>query len=188
MSRHSRVIGEALLLLLGVRMHAAQQPPNQVASSIQEFEKRLQEYQKLRKTAKSELPRLKPTNSPEVITHHEHRLAHDIRKARSQARQGEIFTPEVSEEFRKLIAAAMQGPQKARIKESLGSAEPATRHPLRVNETYPSNIPLQSTPPTLLLNLPTLPPELDYRVISHDLVLRDIEANLIVDFIPNAVP
>ena len=71
--------------------------------------------------------------------------------------------------------------------ESLRRSEPV-RIPLRVNDTYPEKLPLQTTPPTLLLNLPKLPEELDYRVVGNNLVLRDVEANLIVDFIPQAIP
>jgi hypothetical protein len=37
------------------------------------------------------------------------------------------------------------------------------------------------------MNLPPLPAELEYRVVGHSLILRDIEANLIVDFIVNAI-
>jgi len=82
---------------------------------------------------------------------------------------------------------AMQGGDSARIKSSLKSAEPVKLR-LEVNGAYPDNLPLQSTPPTLLLNLPALPQELDYRIVGHALVLRDAKANLILDFIPNAIP
>ena len=103
------------------------------------------------------------------------------------ARQGDIFTPEISAEFRRLIGITRQGPEAQRIHESLKHAEPLRPRPLRVNAAYPAKVPLQSTPPSLLLNLPKLPPELEYRVVGHDLILRDIEANLIVDFIVNVV-
>ena len=43
-------------------------------------------------------------------------------------------------------------------------------------------------PPTLLRQLPDLPNELAYRIIGRALALQDIKANLIVDFIPNAIP
>ena len=66
-------------------------------------------------------------------------------------------------------------------------AEPLAPRPLQVNDAYPPATPLQSTPPSLLLNLPPLPPDLEYRVVGHALILRDIDANLIVDFIPNAI-
>jgi hypothetical protein len=59
---------------------------------------------------------------------------------------------------------------------------------LQVNQAYPENVPLQSTPPTLLLNLPEPPDGLEYRIVGRDLILRDVEANTIVDFIPDAIP
>ncbi len=81
----------------------------------------------------------------------------------------------------------MQGQQASRIRESLGQAEPVKLSSLRVNDAYPEGIPLQSTPPSLLLNLPPLPPEMEYRVSGRCILLRDIEANLIVDFICDAI-
>jgi len=47
---------------------------------------------------------------------------------------------------------------------------------------------LQSMPPNLLLNLPGLPDGLEYRLLDRELVLRDREANIIVDYVPNAFP
>jgi hypothetical protein len=47
---------------------------------------------------------------------------------------------------------------------------------------------LQSTPPSLLLNLPPLPKELEYRIVGRELVLHDTAPGIIVDFIPNVVP
>ena len=38
----------------------------------------------------------------------------------------------------------------------------------------------------LLANLPQLPEDMEYRVVGSDLVLRDVDANIIVDLIPNA--
>jgi hypothetical protein len=39
----------------------------------------------------------------------------------------------------------------------------------------------------LLAVLPPLPDELQYRFMSHDLILWDVHANLIVDFITGAL-
>jgi hypothetical protein len=44
-------------------------------------------------------------------------------------------------------------------------------------------VPLQSTPPSLLENLPPLPPEIEYRITGADLVLLDAKANMVVDII-----
>ena len=49
-------------------------------------------------------------------------------------------------------------------------------------------MPLQSTPPSLLLNLPVLPKGIEYRVVDHALLLRDTEANIVVDYIPDVFP
>jgi hypothetical protein len=164
----------------------AQQPVNPDAAKIQDFQKRVAEYVKLHKQASSDLSRLKPTKAAEKITEHEDTLAEKIREARRDVKQGDIFTPPVEAEFRRLIAITMNGSRAARIRKSLKSAEPVQLR-LKVNDDYPKSIPLQSTPPTLLLNLPELPKELDYRIVGRSLILRDVDANIVVDFIPNAI-
>jgi hypothetical protein len=159
--------------------------PNADTAAIQDFQNRADEYVKLRKKIK--LPRLKTTNSAPAIAQHESECARKIRAARPAAKQGDIFTPQICAEFRRLIGTGVQGSQAIRVRQSLKHAEPV-RLRLRVNALYPASVPLQSSPPTLLQNLPKLPPEVDYRVVGHDLVLRDVEANLIVDFMHNAIP
>jgi hypothetical protein len=57
-----------------------------------------------------------------------------------------------------------------------------------VNDVLPDNIPLTTTPPTLMLKLPELPPELAYMFVGRDLVLKDNRAELVVDLITNALP
>jgi hypothetical protein len=169
-----------------LRAEGQPQGANQAALRIQEFCRQVAEYLKLRKTVEGGLPAPKPTASPAKLAHRERELARRVARARSEAKQGDIFAPEISAEFRHLIALTMQGPEGTRIRESLKRAEPV-KLPLRVNDSYPPNAPLQSTPPTLLLNLPTLPKQLDYRVVGNSLVLRDSEANLIIDFITQAI-
>lgn len=164
------------------------QKVNPDAALIQDFQARVKDYVKLQKQEEAGLHALKPTASPEAIAHHEHELAERIRRVRHGVPQGSIFTPQIAAEFRRLIAMAMQGTNAGHVDQSLEHAEPE-KLPLRIGERYPvPGVPLQSTPPTLLLNLPPLPPELDYRVIGRALVLRDAKANLIVDFAPNMVP
>jgi hypothetical protein len=46
---------------------------------------------------------------------------------------------------------------------------------------------LQCDDPTMLRRLPPLPQELEYRIVNRDLIIRDREANLIVDVMRNAV-
>jgi hypothetical protein len=81
----------------------------------------------------------------------------------------------------------MAGPHGADIRASLRRAEPV-KIQLQINQSYPDNVPLQSTPPSLLLNLPELPKGLEYRLLGNELVLRDADADIIVDYISNALP
>jgi hypothetical protein len=155
---------------------------------LQDFQNRVSEYQKLHDKARSQIPKLKPTASPEAIGKHERALAYRIREARGHAAQRNIFTPEISAEFKRLIGETMKGPEGVTIRQSLARSEPVRLRKLRVNQAYPEGVPLQTTPPSLLLNLPALPKGYEYRLVNNNLVLLDVEANLIVDFIPNAIP
>ena len=60
--------------------------------------------------------------------------------------------------------------------------------PPAVNTAYPEKAPLATVPPLILVNLPRLPDGLEYRFMGRDLVLRDQPSNLIIDFVPGAVP
>ena len=161
---------------------------NQDSLVIAGFENSVKEYMKLHNKAKAGVPPLKPTNSAHAINQYQRLLVSNIRAARPDAKQGDVFTPEISQEFKRLIAMTMQGPDAAKVRASLRHAEPVGKVPLQANVVYPQHVPLQSSPPSLLLNFLPLPPELDYRIVGHDLVLRDVAANMIVDFVPGAIP
>lgn len=177
------------LVMCGAALAGSSQEPGHFDPQVQkDFEKRLADYLTLRKSAREGLHKLKPTKSPGTIETHEKGLAHHIRELRRGARRGDIFTPEVSTEFRRLIGITMQGEEATRIRRSLRRAEPVHLGTLRINRDYPEGVPLQSTPPTLLLNLPKLPQEVEYRVVGRTLILLDVEADLVVDFIPDAIP
>ena len=177
---------EASALTLKPVKDEAQTAVNPDALLVQEFEKRIAEYVKLHKNAGSRLPPLKSTASQEKIRHHQHELREEILAHRSGAVQGNIFTPPISAEFRRLIGIAYQA-EDQHIQESLKRSEPVKLQ-FRVNKEYPDDKPLQTMPSSLLLNLPQLPPEVEYRLVGRDLVLRDIGANLIVDFLQRAIP
>ncbi|MEO8595031.1 MAG: hypothetical protein ABI759_17055 [Candidatus Solibacter sp.] len=166
---------------------AAQDNVNQGSLTLQDFSKRVAAYVKINRAAASKIPSLKRTGTPEAIAIHERKLASAIRRARPNAAQGEVFTPEIATRFRELIAEAMRGSSAERIHESLRQAAPVWLSTMRVNMTYPHEVPLQSSPPTLLANLPQLPAQVEYRFVGNSLILRDLEANLIVDFIRDAI-
>ncbi len=159
---------------------------NPHALQVKGFQESVGEYVKLRKDVGAQLGPLKPTDSPEEIREYQRQLAGRIRAARPLAKQGDLFAPPVAREFRSLIRRAMQDSQGARIRTSLRRSEPA-RIKIAVNGSYPATVPAETSPASLLLNLPELPQELAYRVVGQDLVLLDVTANLIVDYVPNAL-
>lgn len=173
--------------LIGISMWAAQVHPPAASPDIFDFQKRVARYLKIRKDAASAVDTLKATDSPEKIQGHQRDLAISIRAARPDAAQGNIFTPTVTAEFRRIIEGALRAPGAERVKKGMRDTQPSPLPPIAVNGTYPVQDPVQSMPPSLLKRLPPLPRELEYRVVGHTLILRDIDANLIVDYISEAV-
>jgi hypothetical protein len=183
-----------LLLLALVAPGFAGQPQAPQASGeearvLKIFTARVQQYVKLQKALEASLPVLRPTNDVARIAEHQHALARKITQARREARQGDIFTHEVTRQFRRIIRGEFQGPEARHARSTIRQDDPSkVIVRLHVNEVYPEDIPLTTTPPTLLNKLPQLPQELAYRIVGRDLTLKDTKAGLIVDLIPNAIP
>jgi hypothetical protein len=159
--------------------------PTQAA--VSEFNKRVEEYVDLHKRAAKPLGGADDTKKPAEITGREKALAEAIRAARPQAKPGDLMTPAAAVVLKKFIAENYRHSAPVRDTRKDAEAELPDFTPI-VNEAYPPTHPLGTFPPTLLLVLPTLPDELEYRFVTHHLILRDVEANLIVDVLPNAVP
>jgi hypothetical protein len=157
-------------------------------AQLKAFSDRVKAYVKIQK----QLPayKLSPTKDVAQLEQQRKALRDGLQQARPNAKQGDIFTPEVASVFRKLLRATMTGPEGKKIQASLNHAEPIGPRDLTVNGVYPNlgGQPLQSVPPTLLLNLPVLPKGIEYRIIGHTLLLRDSDANMVVDFLPDALP
>ena len=156
--------------------------PEQITADLQG---RAKQYLDFRKQVAGSTP--KSNSTPSKITSAQSELANKVRIARAGAKQGEIFTPEITQYVRKQIASCLRGPEGDRIRASLRHAEPVNIT-LQINQSYPHNVPLQSTPPSLLMSLPQLPTGLEYRLVGKELVIRDVDANIVVDYVANALP
>ncbi len=130
-------------------------------------------------------PRQRTTTQRKDIVDRSQARARKIQETRAAAKPGDIFTPAISDEFRKVIRGAIQS---AKVRATIREGAPVPGWTLRVNADYPEHLPVTTVPPTLLLRLPRLPPEVAYRIIGRDFVLQDTEARLVVDFIPGALP
>lgn len=181
---------------------AADQNVNPDTLVLVDFQKRIDAYMAIHKAALKGAPPLKETKNPAEIKTAQETLGAKIRAARATAKAGDIMTPEIQNKFRRLMypvvtAPAPQGTAgravksdiKEGLKENVEEQKEEGGKPvvLKVNATYPSDTPLPTTPPQVLMNLPKLPEQLEYRIVGKNLIIRDVEANIIVDFVPSAI-
>lgn len=159
-----------------------------VSAGYKEFLDRVQSYVSLRKTIESTLPPLKPTDLPELISAHQQALARKIREARTNAKRGDIFTDNARRAFRDSVRNEFQGANARNARTTIRQGAPLKEIHLHVNEPYPDGVPFTTVPPTLLLKFPKLPDQVAYRIVGRDLILVDVEANLVIDMIPEIIP
>ena len=162
---------------------------NTDAAVLKDFNDRVAAYAKLHRSLAKGDAKLRETEDPARITEAKAMLAERIRAARPHAKQGDIFTAEIRHKFRRLLAPELKGEDGRDAKEILKDDAPAPGAiPFTVNAKYPESQPLPTVPANLLLNMPTLPEPLEYRVVGKHLILLDTAADLlVVDYIPNAI-
>lgn len=155
--------------------------------TVAAFEKRVKDYAALRERVEGKLPKLPKDATPEQIEAHKESFQDAVRAARSGARQGQFFTPDIAAFIRAAIKEEFKGRERAELRETVFEAE-TKGVPLRVNYPYPESKELLDMPPTLLLRLPQLPKQVRYRFVGSNMLLVDRENGLIIDYMTNAVP
>ncbi len=193
-SRNSNVaIGAALLLgwLLIVPAVAAGQGPSSKpgndAPVVADFVTRVNAYVAVHLRAERAAPKLPQEATPQQIDQTQRSMADRIQAERAGAKRGDIFTPEMATLVRRVLIQVLSGPDGARRRASIMD-DNVKFIPLTANQRYPDDVPLTTMPPGLLLALPELPEEMEYRFIGPHLILFDQHAHIIPDFIPNALP
>jgi len=163
----------------------AQRATNPTAAALAEFTKQLNAYMDLHKKEESSVPEVKKGATPAEVMVFEKALSERIKATRATAKQGDVFVPDVVPVLKKIFADYYQRRSGREIRllfDEVPNFKP------QVNMTYPPNLPKGSFPPRLGLAMPQLPDELEYRLVGDNLVLRDTEANLIIDYLPNILP
>jgi hypothetical protein len=161
---------------------------NPTDTMFADFAQRLESYTTLRERLTDSIGDLDPTKSQEEIATRAVALGNAIIASRPQAKQGDIFSPEVAAFLATLIRQ-----EYSRRSEPVRETREDQQDELpdfepKVNQIYPTTYPLATFPPALLPVLPPLPEEIEYRIVRDYLILRDVEANVILDFMPGAVP
>ena len=161
---------------------------NPNAAVMADFKARVEKYAALHKDlAKGAAAQKEETNAAQIDAQ-KTALVAKIQAARATAKHGDIFSPEIRPIFRRLLAPELKGEDGRDAKAVLKDDAPAPGTvPFKVNAKYPENQPKPTMPANLLLNLPPLPEPLEYRVVGQHLLLLDTAADLIVDYILNAI-
>lgn len=147
-----------------------------------DFSTRVSSYADLRSELEKGLPPLRVTEEPAEILRAIRALARKIRVARAAAKEGDLFSPTVSAQFRKALTLEIDAGAMALIMdENPGNIE------VRVNDSYPLRKTVTTMPPNVLAALPKLPPDMEYRFLGRHLVLVDTRASIIIDRIPYAI-
>jgi hypothetical protein len=140
-------------------------------------------YASLRTELERGLPPLQVSDDAAAILARTRALAERLRKARKDAKPGDIFTPEVSQEFTKTLKAYRD----ANTCTALLDDNPGTIA-LPINGRYPTHQPLSTMPPNVIAALPPLPTDIEYRFAGRDLILFDTRAGVVVDRMPSGAP
>jgi hypothetical protein len=185
-----RLLPRALLLAaLGVGMAShglqAQQRENPFAASMVAFQERVKAYISLRDKIAGTLPEVKETNDPAKISAREKALGMAIAMERRTAKAGDVFG-DLSPYLQRIIDDDWKKRSAADRKGLFEEIPPGLK--LTINQPYPTTIPLITVPGKLLARLPTLPEAVEYRLIERRLLLRDRDANLVVDVLGGVPP
>lgn len=149
---------------------------------VTDFNTRVWSYFELRSELEKGLSPRRVTDDPAEIRRAVRALANRIRVARAEAKEGDIFTPDIRAEFRKALLLEMNAPTWAAIMD-----DNPGEFLVQVNGSYPDEKPLSTVPANILALLPTLPDGIQYRFLGRHLILYDTRASLIVDRIHHAI-
>jgi hypothetical protein len=181
-------------------------PPQTVemdAHTLRKFQHEVEEYVELRQEVVKRIPPIDARSTSAEIEAHQKALTQAIIAYRGGSKRGEIFKREVEAAIRRILQREFGGPDGPALIEGVKEGNPRlegnplprdpskeTKPPVHiaVNALYPDSAPFSSVPPSLLLKLPLLPEQVRYRFVGRALILRDTEANVILDFIPDVVP
>ena len=187
-----------LLAILGAGCASMTQPPSGLsaagspididAKALEEFLEETDEYVELHNKLESQLPPLPAQAAPEQMRAHGIALGDLIVSARRRAKQGDVFERAVEQLIRERaqkVFASLHGAQdNAVIQDEQSERNVAAR----VNQRYPDDVPISTMTASVLASLPPLPPELQYRFLGRHLILIDIGARIIVDYMPDVLP
>ena len=149
---------------------------------VSDFRRRVDDYMKLHEKLQKQGTRQKESDDVAENIVSENALAMRIRFARHDARPGDLFTPPVAMALRRAMDPELRGLAALGARESIRDDAPEI-FVLVVNGDYPAGASRSTMPGNVLKILPPLPMGLEYRIVDTHLVLMDLDANIVVDYV-----
>lgn len=166
-------------------------PPVVVSSadkaSLEAFEQQVKNYLQLRNKVKDNAPKLSKDSTPEEIQAYRTTIEQSLRTARQGVKRGDFFRPATADYIRRTLKSEFRGKDRRELRDTILETE-LQGVVVRVNYPYPQSAELSEMPATVLAKLPQLPKELRYRFVGRNLLLVDRDSNVIIDYMPNALP
>lgn len=157
------------------------------AAAIKQFDDAIDKYLALRRGLRNEVAGPVKESTATELNDASNALAGAIQRARADAHAGAIFSEPVAAVIKRRVADAVRAKKLGPVLANIDDERAANRTP-KVHLRLPLTEQLATMPPSLLLVLPPLPRELEYRILGAYLILRDVDASLVLDYIPSAVP
>lgn len=157
------------------------------AAALATMNDRLKSYVALHNKLEAALPKLPAEATPVQRDAVQRQFEKELRSARAGAKQGDMFTPQAQPVIKRLIAAVFDGPEGQKLKSSIMDENPVGVK-LVINGRYPDNVPISTMPPQVLQTLPRLTEGLEYRFVNDHLIILDVHAHIVADFIDNVLP
>lgn len=160
-------------------------PPAEAA--VKQFDEAIAKYMAMRRSLRNEVAGPVKDSTSSQVSNASNSLAGAIERARQGAQVGSIFNKPVSAIIKRRIADAVRTEKLVSVLAGIddeGSVAPMPKVHLRL----PVSAQMATMPPSLLAILPPLPKELEYRILGRYLILRDVDASMVLDYIPAAVP
>jgi len=189
--KYLSVVVCALLVTTAIAQNKSALAPPAISpadkAAIQTFEKQVNDYINLRNKLRENAPKLSKDSTPEQIHAYRTALEQSLRSARANAKRGDLFRPETADYIRRTLKLEFQGKDRQQLRDTIFETE-TQGVVLRVNYPYAQSAEFSEMPATLLAKLPQLPKEVRYRFVGRNMLLVDRESNVIIDYMPDALP
>ena len=161
--------------------------PAAESAAIKQFDDAIAEYMRMRQKLRSEVRGPVKNSSSAQVNDASDALAGAIERARKDAQVGAIFSEPVAKVIKRRIADAVRTENLVAVLADIDDEGKPSLAP-KVHLRLPVSAQMATMPPSVLKVLPVVPKDLEYRILGRYLILRDVDASLILDYIPLAVP